>query len=189
MHGNTDASNDDISLHLNWGLMTAPYYHDDASLELRFGGLGQIIGHEMGHSLDPEFIQNSPVLVGKEDKRQFREQVECIEHQYENAIMPLDSYNGTFSQPGELTHAEAIADNAGLRAAFRAYRNERKLLYKTLEPKLPGLDAYTPDQLFFVAAAMINCGEQSDDELLENEDDEHPPGYIRVNEVVFDPDL
>ncbi|CAJ0559447.1 unnamed protein product, partial [Mesorhabditis spiculigera] len=129
-------------------------------------------------------IKNSPVLVGKEDKHQFREQVKCIEHQYENAIMPLDSYNETFSQPGELTHDEAIADNAGLRAAFRAYRNERKLLYKGLQPKLSGLDAYTPDQLFFVAAAMINCGEQSDDDLLENKDDEHPPGYIRVNEEV-----
>ncbi|CAJ0567369.1 unnamed protein product, partial [Mesorhabditis spiculigera] len=69
-------------------------------------------------------------------------------------------------------------------AAFRAYRNERRRLYGRAEPKLPGLDAYTPDQLYFVATAMFHCGEHSDGDLEGYMADEHPIGYIRVNEMM-----
>ncbi|CAJ0564155.1 unnamed protein product, partial [Mesorhabditis spiculigera] len=87
-------------------------------------------------------------------------------------------------QPGNQTHEETVADNAALRAAFRAYRNERRRLYGRAEPKLPGLDAYTPDQLYFVATAMFHCGEHSDGDLEGYMADEHPIGYIRVNEMM-----
>ncbi|CAJ0559449.1 unnamed protein product, partial [Mesorhabditis spiculigera] len=180
--GDTNASNGLGTVSIMWGLLTAPFYHPDASLELQYGGLGMIIGHELTHTIDPGAIEFKPsVLAGEEDKGQFKEQVECIEEQYGNAGLPE---NTDFRQPGDITRDEAVADNAGLRVALRAYRKERKRLYGKLEPKLPGLDAYTPDQLYYVAAAMFLCDNNTKDALEKLETDGHPPGYIRLNEMV-----
>ncbi|CAJ0584111.1 unnamed protein product, partial [Mesorhabditis spiculigera] len=180
-----EAINDFYSLRFHWALLTPPLYHVDAALELQYGALGFIIAHEIAHTIDPGWInRDTQVLAGDEDEGQFAEQVECIDHQYGNATFPIVSSNHTFRQPGNQTHEETVADNAAVRAAFRAYRNERRRLYGRVEPKLPGLDAYTPDQLYFVAAAMFHCGEHSDGDLEGYMADEHPIGYIRVNEMM-----
>lgn len=52
------------------------------------------------------------------------------------------------------TQGENIADNAGLRQAYRAY--QRWVRDNHVEPSLPGLK-YTNDQLFWISAANIWC--------------------------------
>lgn len=62
---------------------------------------------------------------------------------------------------GELTLGENIADNGGLREAFHAYQ-----LYKDSfgrEPKLPGFEEYTHEQLLFISFGNVcpntgSCG-------------------------------
>ncbi len=80
---------------------------------------------------------------------------------------------------GVTTQGENIADNGGLREAFRAYN-----LYvatKGPEPKLPGLEQFTSEQIFFLSYANLWCGHETpkhlEDQLLT---DPHSPSKYRV---------
>ena len=54
---------------------------------------------------------------------------------------------------GENTQGENIADNGGIHEAFKAYQNSVANLGP--EGSLPGLDQYTPEQLFFLSYAQV----------------------------------
>lgn len=55
---------------------------------------------------------------------------------------------------GKMTLSENIADNGGLREAFWAYRNF--VAEKGEENKLPGLEDYSNDQIFFLAFVNVS---------------------------------
>ncbi len=54
---------------------------------------------------------------------------------------------------GKLTIGENIADNGGLHESFRAYMNSKVVFGE--EPRLPGLESYTPEQLFFISYSQV----------------------------------
>ena len=57
---------------------------------------------------------------------------------------------------GVNTLGENIADNGGVRESFRAYQNY--IINQNggkPEPKLPGLQEYTNEQLFFISFAQV----------------------------------
>ena len=51
------------------------------------------------------------------------------------------------------TQSENIADNGGIREAYRAY--QRLKARNTLQQALPGLANYSEDQLFFLGFAQV----------------------------------
>lgn len=60
-----------------------------------------------------------------------------------------------FSQVnGRLTLGENIADNGGLRESLRAYRRFRER--NGPEPTLPGFEAFSDEQLFFLSFANVS---------------------------------
>lgn len=66
---------------------------------------------------------------------------------------------------GKLTLGENIADNAGLRQAFYAYKLHSNKYGK--EPKLPGLENCTHEQLFFISFGHVStCLPVKSDELF-----------------------
>ena len=57
---------------------------------------------------------------------------------------------------GVVTLRENIADNGGIREAYRAFKRlKARRGSDVLSPRLPGLERYSPDQLFFIGYATV----------------------------------
>ena len=54
---------------------------------------------------------------------------------------------------GVNTQGENIADNGGIHEAFRAYKNS--VQQNGIEPRLPGLQQYTPEQMFYIGYGQV----------------------------------
>lgn len=75
-------------------------------------------------------------------------------------------------------HGKNIADNGGLKQAYRAYK--KWVSREGEELLLPGLNL-THDQLFFLNYAQIWCGSMRPEEALNKiRSSVHSPGPIRV---------
>jgi predicted metalloendopeptidase len=66
-----------------------------------------------------------------------------------------------FQVNGQMTLRENIADNGGIREAYRAFKKMKaRRGLEDLSPRLPGLERYSPDQLFFISfATVMQCTE------------------------------
>jgi neprilysin len=75
---------------------------------------------------------------------------------------------------------ETIADNIGLQVSYRAFRNYLSASNDTM--RLPGLEQYTGDQIFFLSMANCFCDSHSNKALAENINgvDLHQPGRYRI---------
>ena len=60
-----------------------------------------------------------------------------------------------------MTLRENIADNGGIREAYRAFKKlKARRGLDVVFPRLPGMEKYSPDQLFFIAyATVVYCTE------------------------------
>jgi len=79
----------------------------------------------------------------------FNKKADCIRDEY-------DTYKPTtvdLHVNGALTLGENIADNGGVREAFLAYKKYEK--ENGVERRLPGLEQYDPEQLFFLGFATV----------------------------------
>ena len=80
---------------------------------------------------------------------------------------------------GQLTLGENIADNGGIREAFRAY--EIYVQRNGEELRLPGLDEFSPYQLFFLSFAMSWCEAKSPEAIVNQiYFNPHSPGRYRI---------
>ncbi|KAB7494554.1 Endothelin-converting enzyme 2 [Armadillidium nasatum] len=108
-------------------------------------------------------------------EKRFLEKTNCIIEQYGN----YTSETHKIKINGIYTQGENIADNGGIRVAYKAYM--KWVEENGEEEMLPGL-GYTPNQLFWVASAQIWCSVFRP-ELLRNKiiSDNHSPENFRVN--------
>ncbi|VDM37405.1 unnamed protein product [Toxocara canis] len=116
-----------------------------------------------------------------ETRANFIKLKECIIEQYGSVEVP---YTDGMHINGKATQSENIADNGGMRAAYRAMKEAlRKNIGK--EKRLRGLEQFSQEQLFFINYAYIWCGKTRPEaavDLLLN--DGHSPDRYRVNVVI-----
>ncbi|XP_014375226.1 endothelin-converting enzyme 1 isoform X4 [Alligator sinensis] len=159
------------------GILQAPFYTRTSPKSLNFGGIGVVVGHELTHAFDDQgreydkdgnlrpWWKNSSVEA-------FKHKTECMVEQYGNYTVNGEAVNGRH------TLGENIADNGGLKAAYRAYLNWLKK--NGNEDTLPTL-GLTNHQLFFVGFAQVWCSvrtpESSHEGLIT---DPHSPSRFRV---------
>jgi putative endopeptidase len=163
---------------MNAGLLQWPVFRADQPMVMNFAGAGMITGHELAHAFDLGSIDHdaagrqSAWLVGSA-RVGYEERLQCL-------VRDLDARVGTsgVATSGELVRDEAMADLAGLRAAYRAW-TRWNAEYPPSAPAIPGL---TDEQLFFVMFAQTHC---SDDtaafEHTQAITDTHADEGVRVN--------
>ncbi|KAJ7319550.1 hypothetical protein JRQ81_019061 [Phrynocephalus forsythii] len=125
---------------------------------LSYGAIGVIVGHEFTHGFDNtgrkyDKYGNLDSWWSANSEEKFKEKTKCM----------IDQYNGYYWKKaglhvkGKRTLAENIADNGGVREAFRAYRKWIKEKRQGKEEALlPGID-FTHNQLFFLSYAHVRC--------------------------------
>lgn len=84
---------------------------------------------------------------------------------------------------GELTLGENIADNGGMREAFYAYRLYVKEVGRE-RSKLPGLEHYSHEQLFFISFGNLWCETYTPAASRYALTDSHCPGQMRLRGVL-----
>ncbi|XP_075527181.1 endothelin-converting enzyme homolog [Dermacentor variabilis] len=76
---------------------------------------------------------------------------------------------------------ENIADNGGLRMAFKTFDQQLKA-FDTPDVRLPGLEQYSAKQLFFLSFAFVWCSSSRPEALrLQIKSGVHSPRQCRVN--------
>ncbi|CAB4022954.1 endothelin-converting enzyme 1-like [Paramuricea clavata] len=112
-----------------------------------------VVGHEITHGFDKtgsEFDEKGNLRQWwtRKSHANFVKRSTCLIEEYDKVKIFGYKVNGS------KTLSENIADNGGLKYAFRAYQNWRKI--NGDEDKLPGL-SFNNDQLFFVGFAQLWC--------------------------------
>lgn len=167
------------------GILQAPFYDPNYPNYLNYGGIGSVIGHEITHGFDERgrlhdkngvlYPDGETSLWTKKTIDSYKKKVQCIIDQYSD--FKVDQINETLN--GEKTLGENIADNGGLKEAFRAY--QVWVSKNGPEPLLPGLK-YNQNQLFFINNAQIWCSKYRDQYLkYQVLSANHSPGQFRIN--------
>ncbi|XP_053316372.1 neprilysin [Spea bombifrons] len=161
-------------------ILQPPFFHAMEPKALNYGGIGTVIGHEFTHGFDDtgkDRDENGNLINWwtEESLNKFNELSDCFVDQYGNFSWSLA---GGKYLSGTGTLSENIADNGGLRQAYKAYQ---KYLSKSgNEHILPGLDL-TSKQLFFLAFSQIWCSAYTSHYAHTSiTEDEHSPGEFRV---------
>uniref|UniRef100_A0A3P8UJQ5 Phosphate regulating endopeptidase homolog, X-linked n=1 Tax=Cynoglossus semilaevis TaxID=244447 RepID=A0A3P8UJQ5_CYNSE len=134
------------------------FWGGDYPRSLSYGAIGVIVGHELTHGFDnngrkydkdgnlDQWWTNSSITA-------FNEKTQCMIDQYNNYHWKEAGLNVR----GKRTLAENIADNGGIRQAFRAYRRwVEQSRGGVEEPLLPGVELNN-NQLFFLSYAHVRC--------------------------------
>lgn len=162
-------------------ILQPPFFNMEAEDAVNYGGIGSVIGHEIGHGFDDQGSKydGDGVLRNwwtESDRENFMGRTRALNTQY-NGFCPLGE-----DQPcvnGELTIGENIGDLGGLSIALKAYQ-------MSLEgEKAPVLDGFTGEQRVFLGWAQVWRRLYRDEELLNRlKTDPHSPSQYRTNGIV-----
>lgn len=165
-------------------ILQAPFFDPNADAAVNYGGIGAVIGHEMGHGFDDQGSKSD----GNGEQRNwwtesdlaaFKERTSALVEQY-NEFEPLEGLHVN----GELTLGENIGDMTGITMAYAAYK-------KSLNGKEDVvIDSFTGDQRFLLSYAQIWQRKFRDEALRTRvKTDPHSPGEYRANGIVRNFDL
>ena len=193
-------------------ILQPPFFNPEAEDAANYGGIGAVIGHEIGHGFDDQGSQYDG--DGKlsdwwtaDDKQNFEKRTKALIEQY-NAFVPTQLIERYADHPekaphvnGALTIGENIGDLGGVNIALKAYAfaldhtagrtgdGSRLAIVSSLE-KAPNLDGFTGVQRFFLSYASV-WRTKVRDELTEQylQIDPHSPAEFRTNGIVRNVDL
>ena len=161
-------------------ILQPPFFTADADDAVNYGGIGAVIGHEIGHGFDDQGSQfdGGGALRNwwtEEDREAFEKLTSKLVAQYD-ALSPYAAPGHTVN--GRLTLGENIGDLAGLAIAYKAYRI-------SLDGKEPDvLDGLTGEQRFFASwAAGWRQVIRPEEAVRRLATDPHSPNEFRTNAI------
>jgi putative endopeptidase len=160
-------------------ILQPPFFNLAADDAVNYGGIGAVIGHEIGHGFDDQGSKSDgdgrlQSWWTTEDRKAFEQRTGQLIAQYDT-YEPLPGHH----VQGALTIGENIGDLGGASIAYQAYK-------LSLQGKdAPVLDGFTGDQRFFIGYAQIWARKYREQALLERlKTDTHSPSEYRCNAIV-----
>lgn len=162
------------------GILQGVFFNSKRPKYMNYGAIGWVIGHEITHGFDDQGRQfdKEGNLVNwwhPDTSSRYLNKAKCIIQQYSNYSFPqLDN----LPLNGVNTQGENIADNGGIKEAYRAYNSWA--IKHGEEPRLPGLD-FSPQQMFWISGANVWCSKSRPQALkLSVVTGTHSPDQFRV---------
>ncbi|WP_404408803.1 peptidase M13 [Pseudidiomarina marina] len=131
------------------GILQPPFFDMEAEDAVNYGGIGAVIGHELGHGFDDQGSKydgdgNLSSWWTDADRAAFDERGNKLAAQTDKYEVIPDAF-----LQGKLTLGENIGDLAGLTIAYRAYQNSLN------GQEAPVMDGYTGEQRVFLGWAQV----------------------------------
>ena len=162
-------------------ILQPPFFNDTADDAVNYGGIGGVIGHEIGHGFDDQGSKYDGTGAlndwwTEEDRTAFEARTRTLIEQFD-ALAPAEAPDLRVN--GALTIGENIGDLGGLTIALKAYT-------MSLGGKpAPVIDGYTGEQRVFLGWAQVwlqKMREESRRQMIAV--DPHSPPEFRVNQIV-----
>ena len=157
-------------------ILQPPFFDVNADPAVNYGGIGAVIGHEMGHGFDDQGSKSDADGIQRnwwsdEDRARFDARTKALGAQY-NSYCPLPGQ----CVNGGLTMGENLGDLGGLSMAYTAYQLSLK------GKPAPVVDGLTGDQRFYLSWAQVWRGKYRDEALLNLiKTNPHSPSMYRAN--------
>ncbi|WP_076418227.1 M13-type metalloendopeptidase [Colwellia sp. UCD-KL20] len=156
-------------------ILQPPFFNMAADDAVNYGGIGAVIGHEMGHGFDDQGSKydakgNLRNWWTDKDLAAFKERSDNLVAQY-NSYAVFDDLHVN----GELTLGENIGDLSGVTIAYKAYKTSLN------GKEAPVIDGLTGDQRFFMGYAQV-WRSKTVEKSMRNRvaTDPHSPGEFRA---------
>jgi putative endopeptidase len=162
-------------------ILQPPFFNEYADDAVNYGGIGAVVGHEIGHGFDDQgsTCDGDGMLRNwwtDKDREAFEERTKALIDQY-NVLEPVQAPGHRVN--GQLTIGENIGDLGGLSIAFKAYQIAHE------GNSEPALDGYTPEQRLFLSWAAVWQAKVRTEMLLQRmATDPHSPAEFRCNQIV-----
>jgi putative endopeptidase len=161
-------------------ILQPPFFTADADDAVNYGGIGAVIGHEIGHGFDDQGSQydGSGLLRNwwtEDDRTAFEALTTKLVAQFD-ALSPSAAPGHQVN--GKLTLGENIGDLGGLTIAYKAY------LISLAGQEPPVLDGFTGVQRFFASwAAGWRQVMRTEEAIRRLATDPHSPNEFRTNQI------
>jgi putative endopeptidase len=160
-------------------ILQPPFFNLAADDAVNYGGIGAVIGHEIGHGFDDQgsTFDGEGVMRNwwtPQDLTAFQTRTKALVDQYNSfKAFPDLNINGNF------TLGENIGDLGGLSIALKAYKISLN------GKEAPKMDGYTGIQRVFLGWGQVWL-DKSREEALRSQvaSDPHSPAKFRINGVV-----
>lgn len=157
-------------------ILQPPFFDMNAEDAINYGGIGAVIGHEIGHGFD----DSGSTFDGDGALRNWWTDTDLKEFEARTAKL-VDQFNEFEALPelfvnGEYTLGENIGDLGGISIALKAYH------LSLAGEEAPVLDGYTPNQRVFIGYGQVWASKYRDEALRSQiQTDSHSPTKFRTN--------
>jgi predicted metalloendopeptidase len=157
-------------------ILQPPFFNVEADDAVNYGGIGAVIGHEIGHGFDDQGRQfdgdgNLRDWWTEADAERFDQRKDKLAAQYDSYVV-VDG----LTINGQFTSGENIGDLGGLGIAYKAYQIALD------GQEAPVIDGLTGDQRFFLGWAQVWRSKSRDEEAKRRlTTDPHSPAKFRAN--------
>jgi putative endopeptidase len=162
-------------------ILQPPFFNEHADDAVNYGGIGAVIGHEIGHGFDDQgsTCDGDGKLEDwwtEKDREAFEERTGALVEQY-SALEPEQTPGHHVN--GELTIGENIGDLGGLTISYEAYQIARG------DTVTAPIDGFTDLQRLFLSWAAVWRAKGRDEMVLQRlATDPHSPSEFRCNQIV-----